>query len=69
LAVVFDSNEAKRNGKQWRKPKTKIKNLIKLGFNKNEAYMLGNSRRKTLRIRGNFNLNFAMPKKLLSAAK
>jgi len=50
--------------KQWRKPKTKIKNLTKLGLNKNDAYMLGNSRRKTWRISGNFNLNFAMPQKL-----
>lgn len=50
--------------KQWRKPKTKIKNLIKLGLNKKDACSLGNSRRKTWRISGNFNLNFAMPQKL-----
>ena len=50
--------------KQWRKPKTKIKNLIKLGLNKKDACNLGNSRRKTWRISGNFNLNFAMPQKL-----
>ena len=53
-----------RNGNQWRKPKTKIKNLIKLGLNKKDACKLGNSRRKTWRISGNFNLNFAMPQKL-----
>jgi RNA-directed DNA polymerase len=50
--------------KQWRKPKTKVTNLIKLGLNKDDAFSLGNSRRKTWRISGNFKLNFAMPQKL-----
>ncbi len=49
--------------KQWRKPKTKIKNLVCLGLDREEAVKLGNSRKRTWRISGHFMLNFAMPQK------
>jgi RNA-directed DNA polymerase len=52
--------------KQWRKPKTKINNLMKLGLNLDEAFKLGNSRRGIWRISGNYQLNFAMPQKMFT---
>ncbi len=52
--------------KQWRKPRTKINNLTKLGLNLDEAFKLGNSRRGIWRISGNYQLNFAMPQKLFT---
>jgi len=52
--------------KQWRKPKTKIRNLVRLGLNREEAVKLGNSRRRIWRISGHYQLNFAMPQKLFS---
>jgi len=52
--------------KQWRKPKTKIRNLVRLGLDREEAVKLGNSRRRIWRISGHYQLNFAMPQKLFS---
>lgn len=49
--------------KQWRKPKTKIQNLVRLGLDREEAVKLGNSRRRIWRISGHYQLNFAMPQK------
>jgi len=49
---------------QWRKPKTKIKKLMKLGLSFNESFKIGNSRRGIWRNSGNYHLNFAMPQKL-----
>jgi len=50
--------------KQWRKPKTKIKNLKRLSLDHEEAMKLGNSRKRLWRISGHYQLNFAMPQKL-----
>lgn len=49
--------------KQWRKPKTKIQNLVRLGLDREEAVKLGNSRRGIWRISGHYQLNFAMPQR------
>ena len=38
--------------KQWRKPKTKIKHLVRLGLDREEAVKLGNSRRATWPLSG-----------------
>lgn len=38
--------------KQWKKPKTKVKNLISLGINKHKAYEWGNTRKGYWRIAG-----------------
>jgi len=50
--------------KQWRKPKTKIQNLVRLGLAREEAVKLGNTRKGIWRLSGHFMLNFAMPQKL-----
>lgn len=52
--------------KQWRKPKTKIQNLIRLGLDREEAVKLGNTRRGLWRLSGHFQLNFAMPERLFT---
>lgn len=52
--------------KQWRKPKTKIHRLKRLGLAHEESCKLGNSRRKTWRISGHYQLHFAMPQKLFT---
>jgi len=52
--------------KQWRKPKTKIKNLKRLGLDHEEAMKLGNSRKRIWRVSGHYQLNFAMPQKLFT---
>jgi len=52
--------------KQWRKPKTKIKNLVRLGLDREEAVKVGNSRRATWPLSGDYRLNFAMPQKLFT---
>jgi len=52
--------------KQWRKPKTKIKHLVALGLNREEAVKLGNTRKGIWWLSGHFQLNFAMPRKLFS---
>ncbi len=52
--------------KQWRRPRTKIKNLVRLGLDRVEAVKLGNSRKRIWRISGHFQLNFAMPLKLFT---
>ena len=52
--------------KQWRKPKTKIKNLKRLGLDHEEAMKLGNSRKRIWRISGHYQLNFAMPQALFT---
>lgn len=49
--------------KQWRKPKTKIRNLVRLGLERKEAVKLGNTRKGIWRLSGHFKLNFAMPQK------
>ncbi len=49
--------------KQWRKPKTKIQNLVRLGLARKEAVKLGNTRKGIWRLSGHFMLNFAMPQK------
>lgn len=49
--------------KQWRKPKTKIQNLVRLGLELEEAVKLGNTRKGIWRLSGHFKLNFAMPQK------
>jgi len=48
------------------KPKTKIKNLMRLGLDREEAVKLGNSRRRIWRISGHYQLNFAMPQTLFT---
>jgi RNA-directed DNA polymerase len=50
--------------KQWRKPKTKVRNLMRLGLDREEAVKLGNTRRGLWRLSGHFQLNFAMPEAL-----
>ena len=52
--------------KQWRKPKTKIKQLKKLGLCHDDAYALGNARCKIWHLSGIYKLNFAMPQKLFT---
>lgn len=52
--------------KQWRKPKTKIMNLVRLGLAREEAVKLGNSRRGLWRISKHYQLNFAMPQRLFT---
>ena len=52
--------------KQWRKPKTKIKNLMRLGLDREESVKLGCSRRRIWRISGHYQLNFAMPQKMFT---
>jgi len=52
--------------KQWRKPKTKVKNLKRLGLDHEEAMKLGNSRKRIWRVSGHYQLNFAMPRKLFT---
>ena len=47
-------------------PKTKIKNLVRLGLDREEAVKLGNSRRGLWRISGHYQLNFAMPQSLFT---
>jgi RNA-directed DNA polymerase len=49
--------------KQWRKPKTKIQNLVRLGLDREEAVKLGNTRKGIWRFSGHYKLNFAMPQK------
>jgi RNA-directed DNA polymerase len=52
--------------KQWRKPKTKIKQLVRLGLEHEKAVELGNSRRGIWRVSSHYYLNFAMPQKLFT---
>ena len=52
--------------KQWRKPRTKIKNLVRLGLDREEAVKVGNSRRRLWPLSGDYQLNFAMPQKLFT---
>ena len=52
--------------KQWRKPKTKIKNLVRLGLGHEEAVKLGNARCGIWHLSGHFRLNFAMPQQLFT---
>lgn len=52
--------------KQWRKPKTKIKHLMSLGLDREEAVNVGNSRSKIWRVSRYYQLNFAMPQKLFT---
>ena len=52
--------------KQWRKPKTRINKLVSLGLDHEEAVKLGNSRRATWPLSGDYRLNFAMPQKLFT---
>ena len=52
--------------KQWRKPKTRIEHLIRLGLDREEAVKLGNSRRGIWRVSRHYQLNFAMPQKLFT---
>ena len=52
--------------KQWRKPKTKIHNLVRLGLEREESVKLGNTRKGIWWLSGHFRLNFAMPQKLFT---
>ena len=52
--------------KQWRKPKTKIQNLVRLGLAREDAVKLGNTRKGIWWLSGHFLLNFAMPQKLFT---
>jgi RNA-directed DNA polymerase len=52
--------------KQWRKPKTKINKLVRLGLDHEEAVKLGNSRRAIWPLSGDYRLNFAMPQQLFT---
>jgi RNA-directed DNA polymerase len=52
--------------KQWRKPKTRVTNLKRLGLDHEEAMKLGNSRKRIWRVSGHYQLNFAMPQKLFT---
>ena len=52
--------------KQWRKPKTRVTNLKRLGLDHEEAMKRGNSRKRIWRISGHYQLNFAMPQKLFT---
>ena len=52
--------------KQWRKPKTRIKHLVRLGLDREQAVKLGNSRKRLWRVSGHYQLNFAMSQKLFT---
>ena len=54
--------------KQWKKPKTKVANLRKLGIPADKAYQLGNSRRGYWRIAGSPVLKCSIANERLAAA-
>ena len=54
--------------KQWKKPKTKVKNLLKLGIPEWAAYNYGNSRKGYWRMSGTTTLNNALSNKRLAQA-
>jgi len=49
--------------KQWKKPKTKIKNLISLDINKYKAYELGNTRKGYWRVANSQILSMSLTNK------
>jgi group II intron reverse transcriptase/maturase len=54
--------------KQWKKPKTRVKNLLKLGIPEWAAYNYGNSRKGYWRMSGTTTLNNALSNKRLAQA-
>jgi len=54
--------------KQWKKPKTRIKNLLKLGIPEWAAYNYGNSRKGYWRMSGTTTLNNALSNERLAQA-
>lgn len=51
---------------QWKLPRTKVRNLKKLGLSHQEAVKLGNTRKGGWRTSKHFRLNFALPQKLFT---
>ena len=49
--------------KQWRLPRTKVKNLKKLGLGHHSAVMLGNTRKGPWRVSDYQSMNYALPAK------
>lgn len=49
--------------KQWKLPRTKVKNLKKLGLNHYDAVMMGNTRKGAWCISKYRSINYAMPAK------
>ena len=54
--------------KQWKLPKTRVKNLLKLGIPKWAAYQYGNSRKGYWRMAGTTTVNRAISKERLAQA-
>lgn len=54
--------------KQWKKPKTKIRNLIKLGVSKDLAYVTANSRRGHWYVTHTMAVNIALTKERLTCS-
>ena len=54
--------------KAWKKPKTKVANLIKCGIDKRHSYMWGNTRQGYWRIAGSYILNRAITNEKLRIA-
>ena len=48
---------------QWKLPRTKVKNLKKLGLSHYDAVMMGNTRKGTWRVSKCQSINYAMPAK------
>ena len=54
--------------KQWKRPKTRVKNLLKLGIPEWAAYQYGNSRKGYWRMAGTTTVNRAISKERLAQA-
>lgn len=48
---------------QWKLPRTKVKNLYKLGVNHHDAVMMGNTRKGAWRVSKYQSIHYAMPAK------
>ena len=49
--------------KQWKLPRTKVRNLKRLGINHRAAVLLGNTRKGPWRVSDYMQMNFALPAK------
>ena len=54
--------------KQWKKPKTRVRNLRKLGISKEQAYQWGNTRKGFWRVAGSAVLNRSITNERLESA-